>query len=118
MTQYVGEEFDAVVSGVSAFGFWAETIEQKCEGMIHVSALLDIDTFEFAEPEYALVGKHTGMRFTIGDKLKVRVERADLEKRQIDFALASMPEQKKRRAEKEKPAKQSKAAPAKKKKTR
>ena len=97
MTQYVGEEFDAVVSGVAAFGFWAETIEQKCEGMIHVSDLLDMDTFEFSEQDYALVGRHTGFRFTIGDKLKVRVERADLEKRQIDFALAEMPVQKKKK---------------------
>lgn len=113
MTQYVGAEFDAVVSGVAAFGFWAETIEQKCEGMIHVSELLDIDTFEFSEPEYALVGRHTGIRFTIGDKLRVRVERADLDKRQIDFALASLPEQKKKKT-----ARSSKDAPAKKKKTR
>lgn len=93
MQQYVGEEFDAIVSGVASFGFWAETIEQKCEGMISVQELLDIDTFEFSEREYALVGRSTGMRFTIGDKLKIRVVRADLEKRQLDYTIAGMPEQ-------------------------
>lgn len=111
MQQYVGEEFDAVVSGVAAFGFWAETIEQKCEGMIHINELLDIDTFEFSEPDYALIGRNTGIRFTIGDKLKVRVERADLDKRQIDFELSEIPAAKAGRKKaaavtsKEKPAK-------------
>jgi ribonuclease R len=98
MQQYVGEEFDAIVSGVAAFGFWAETIEQKCEGMISVQELLDIDNFEFSERDYALVGRSTGMRFTIGDKLKVRVTRADLDKRQIDYAVVGMPEQKVRKS--------------------
>lgn len=91
MQEYVGDEFDAVISGVAAFGFWAETVEHKCEGMVSVHELNDIDYFEFREQEYALVGRSTGVRFAMGDKVLVRVVSANLLKRQIDYTLAEMP---------------------------
>lgn len=91
MQDYVGEEFEAVISGVAAFGFWAETVEHKCEGMVSVHDLNDLDYFEFREEEYALVGRSTGLRFAMGDKVKVRVASANLVKRQIDYALADVP---------------------------
>ncbi|MBX2907195.1 MAG: ribonuclease R [Taibaiella sp.] len=91
MQEYVGDEFDAVISGVAAFGFWAETVEHKCEGMVSVHDLNDIDYFEFREQEYALVGRSTGVRFAMGDKVRVRVVSANLLKRQIDYTLAEMP---------------------------
>ena len=56
------------------------------------------DCVEFSEQEYALIGRNTGIRFTIGDKIKIKVVRADLDKRQIDFHLAEMPEQRERKA--------------------
>ena len=90
MQQFVGEDFDAVISGVSTFGFWAETVEHKCEGMVSKTDLNDIDDFEFKEDEYALVGFLTGLKFSMGDKIKVKVAAANLEKRQIDFALVGM----------------------------
>jgi ribonuclease R len=93
MEQYVGEEFDAVVSGAASFGFWAETVEHKCEGMVSVSDLSQYDDFEMLENEYALVGRNTGIRFRIGDKVKVRVAAANLDKRQIDYVLVEMPQQ-------------------------
>jgi ribonuclease R len=98
MEQYVGEEFDAVVSGAASFGFWAETVEHKCEGMVSVSDLSQYDDFEMLENEYALVGRNTGIRFRIGDKVKVRVAAANLDKRQIDFVLVEMPQQERRSA--------------------
>ncbi len=98
MQDYVGEEFDAVVSGVAAFGFWAETVEHKCEGMVQMSELADIDDFQHLEGEYALVGRHTRMRFGVGDKVKVRVVSTNLDKRQIDFSLVGMVEKPKRKA--------------------
>lgn len=94
--EFVGEEFEAVVSGVSNFGFWAETVAHKCEGMVSIADLRDIDEFELKEGEYALVGRHTGMRFGMGDKVKVRVVAANLEKRQIDYSLAEAPQQSRR----------------------
>ncbi len=87
MQQFVGETFDAVISGVSSFGFWAETVLHKCEGLIPLSGLNEIDEFHFIESEYALVGLHSGRRFRIGDKVKVQVEATSLEKRQIDFGF-------------------------------
>ena len=88
--QYVGDDFDAIISGVSTYGFWAETVEHKCEGMVSVHDLFDIDNFEFREGEYALVGRNTGMRFAMGDKVRVRIASANLTKRQIDFALPEL----------------------------
>jgi ribonuclease R len=98
MQQFVGETFEGMISGVAAFGVFVETIEHKCEGMLPISDLLDIDRFEFSEQEYALIGRNTGIRFTIGEKIKIKVVRADLDKRQIDFHLAEMPEQIERKA--------------------
>lgn len=85
MSKHVGETFEALISGVAATGFWAETIEHKCEGMISIADLNEIDEFTFVDSEYALVGFSTNRKFRIGDKIKILVERADLEKRQIDF---------------------------------
>jgi ribonuclease R len=92
MQDYVGEEFDAIISGVATFGFWAETVAHKCEGMVSAIDLSDIDNFEFKEGEYALEGRNTGLRFAMGDKVKVRVAAANLAKRQIDYVLAEAPE--------------------------
>ncbi len=85
MQQFLGETFDAVVSGVSSFGFWAETVEHKCEGLISLADLAEVDEFAFIEADYALVGLHSGKRFRIGDKVKIQVQATDLIKRQIDF---------------------------------
>ncbi len=90
MQQFVGEAFEAVISGVASFGFWAETVAHKCEGMVSMTELGDIDVFELREGEYALVGRHTGLRFAIGDKLMIRVLSANVEKRQIDFGLCEI----------------------------
>jgi ribonuclease R len=91
MQDYIGEEFEAIISGVATFGFWAETVAHKCEGMVSAIDLSDIDYFEFRENEYALVGRSTGLRFAMGDKVKIRVAAANLAKRQIDYVLAETP---------------------------
>ncbi len=93
MQSYVGDEFDAIISGVATFGFWAETVEHKCEGMVSVTDLADFDDFEFKESEYALVGRSTGLRFAMGDKVRVRVVSANLAKRQIDYSVLDLPDQ-------------------------
>jgi ribonuclease R len=91
MQSYIGEEFDAVISGVATFGFWAETVDHKCEGMVSMTDLQDIDDFEFRESEYALVGFKTGLRFAMGDKVRVSVVSANLIKRQIDYHVLGLP---------------------------
>ena len=92
MQDFVGDDFEAVISGVSTFGFWAETVEHKCEGMVSANDLAEFDNFVFREGEYALVGGRTGLRFAMGDKVKVRLASANLERRQIDFSLIELPE--------------------------
>ncbi len=91
MQKFVGDEFMAVISGVSQYGFWAETVEHKCEGMVKMEDLSGIDQFEAPEGEYALVGRHTGIRFRMGDAVKVRVTATSLDKRTIDFELVDIP---------------------------
>lgn len=90
MQDHVGEVFSAVVSGVASFGFWAETTEHKCEGMVSIGDLLPMDIFSLDEQSYSLVGQHTGLRFSIGDPVEIQVVATSLPKRQIDFALVSL----------------------------
>lgn len=85
MKQFVGDEFDAVVSGVASFGFWAETVEHKCEGLVSVQSLLDYDDFRHMEEDYALVGRRSGRSFRMGDKVRVKLVAANLTKRQLDY---------------------------------
>lgn len=92
MQEFVGEEFDAVISGVAAFGFWAETVDTKCEGMVSMADLSEIDEFVLLEGEYTLRGLHTGLKFQIGDTVRIRVVAASLETRQLDYMLAAMDE--------------------------
>jgi ribonuclease R len=90
MRDYLGEEFEAVISGVSNFGFWAETVEHKCEGMISIASLSDYDEFVPVEGEYMLLGLRTKRTFRMGDKVRIRVVAANLEKRQMDFEWADL----------------------------
>lgn len=92
MQQFIGEDFDAVISGVARFGFWAETLDAKCEGMVGITTLAEIDDFTFLDNEYALAGSRTGIRFRMGDTVKVKVVSASLEKRQLDYELVEAPQ--------------------------
>ncbi|GAB3019727.1 ribonuclease R [Niabella terrae] len=85
MQQFIGDEFDAIISGVSKFGFWAETVDHLCEGLISVTSLAAYDSFRHSEADYALVGMRTGRKFTMGDKVRIKVAAAHLEKRQLDY---------------------------------
>ncbi len=87
MSQYLGEEFEGVVSGVASFGFWVETIEHKCEGLVSLFSLSDFDDFRHIEEDYCLVGKRSGRSFRMGDKVTIKVVAANLEKRQLDYEL-------------------------------
>jgi ribonuclease R len=86
MQAFVGEEFDGVISGVAAFGFWVETVAHKCEGLVTIRDLLLYDDFRHDETDYALVGMRTGRKFRMGDLVKIKVMAANLAKRQLDYA--------------------------------
>jgi ribonuclease R len=85
MQSYLGEDFDGIISGVASFGFFVETVLHKCEGLVAVRDLSDYDEFKLDEADYALVGLRTGTKFRMGDKVRVKVAAANLEKRQLDY---------------------------------
>jgi ribonuclease R len=85
MKQFLGEEFSAIISGVASFGFWAETIDHKCEGLVSVFSLQDYDDFRHIEEDYCLVGRRSGRTFRMGDRVRIKVISANLTKRQLDY---------------------------------
>jgi len=85
LKSYLGENFEAVISGVSSFGFWAETLLHKCEGLVSIISLNDYDDFRHIESDYSLVGRRSGRSFRIGDRVCIKVVAANLEKRQLDY---------------------------------
>ena len=85
MKDFVGEEFEGVISGVAAFGFWVETIEHKCEGMVSITSLAEYDEFRLVDTDYSLVGMRSGRRFRMGDRVRIKVIAANLDKRQLDY---------------------------------
>lgn len=85
MKNYLGEEFEGVISGVASFGFWVETVEHKCEGLVSVNSLLEYDEFRHVETDYCLVGRRSGKKFMMGDKVWIKVVAANLTKRQLDY---------------------------------
>jgi len=85
MKQFLGDEFEGVISGVAAFGFWVETIDHKCEGLVSVKDLNTYDDFKHDETDFALVGMRTKKKFRMGDTVKIKVVAANLSKRQLDY---------------------------------
>ena len=86
MADRLGQEFEGTVSGVTEFGLYVEVDENHCEGMIPLRMLLD-DYYEFDERNFRLVGRRFRKTYSLGDKVRIRVERANLERRQLDFAI-------------------------------
>lgn len=87
MMDKVGQEFDGIVSGAMSFGVFVELAEIYVEGLVHISTLPD-DYYQFDPVKHVLTGERSGRRFGMGDKIKIRVARVDLDQRQIDFVLA------------------------------
>lgn len=88
MQERLGEVYEGVISGVSEWGFYVELDESMCEGLVPVRDLQD-DFYDYDEKNYRLVGRRHGTKYTLGDRVKVQVARADLDRKQLDFALVS-----------------------------
>jgi len=86
MREKIGEVFEGVISGVTAFGFFVELKDIFVEGLVRVTGLHD-DYYHYDEKRYSLVGERTHQVFRIGGRVRVRLERVDLERRHIDFGL-------------------------------
>ena len=85
LQNFLGDEFEGVISGVAGFGFWVETVQHKCEGLVSLNSLMSYDDFRLVEGEYCLAGRRSGRRFRMGDKITIRVVSANLAKRQLDY---------------------------------
>ena len=87
MGERIGNVYDGVISGVTEWGLYVEINENKCEGMISMRDLGN-DYYEFDEKNYCLIGRRHHRKFSLGDPIKIKVARANLEKKQLDFVLA------------------------------
>jgi len=86
MKEKVGDVFEGVITGVTAFGFFVELKDIFVEGLVRVTSLSD-DYYHFEEKRYCLMGERTHKMFRIGDGVRVKLVRVDTERRQIDFVL-------------------------------
>ena len=86
MSAHIGQTFDGVISGVTEWGVYVEIVSNKCEGMIPIREL-DDDYYVFDEKNYCLLGRRYGKKYQLGDEITIRVARANLDKKQLDFAL-------------------------------
>ena len=87
MSDKIGEVYDAHISGIQSYGIYCEIDENHCEGMVPMHDL-DDDYYEFDERNYCLVGRRHHHKFQLGDPITIKVARANVEKRQLDFILA------------------------------
>ena len=87
MEDKIGETYDAHISGIQSYGIYCEIDENHCEGMVPMRDL-DDDYYEFDEKNYCLVGRRHHHKYQLGDPIRIKVAHANLEKRQLDFALA------------------------------
>ena len=87
MEDKIGNEYDAHISGIQSYGIYCEIDENHCEGMVPMRDL-DDDYYDFDEKNYCLVGRRHHHKYQLGDPIRIKVARANLEKRQLDFAFA------------------------------
>ena len=86
MGERLGEEYDGVISGITEWGLYVEINENKCEGLVPIRDLED-DYYEFDEKNYCLMGRRKHRIYRLGDPIRIKVARANLERKQLDFAL-------------------------------
>jgi ribonuclease R len=88
MEKHVGSEFEGIVSGVTSFGIFVELVDSKITGLVHITQLPN-DYYHFDAVRHLLTGERRGLKFRLGDAVRVQVLRASLEDRKIDFRLVS-----------------------------
>jgi ribonuclease R len=86
MGEHIGEEFDAHISGIQTYGIYCEIDENHCEGLINMRDL-DNDYYDFDERNYCLRGRRHHNKYQLGDPIRIRVVRANVQRRQLDFDL-------------------------------
>jgi len=88
MMDKIGEEFYGLISGVSKWGIYVELIGSKCEGMVRLKDLTD-DYYFLDEENYQVTGQRSGNQYKLGDKVKIRVKKIDLSRKEMDFQIVN-----------------------------
>ena len=86
MEKHIGEVFDGVISGVAEFGFWVEIPENGSEGLIKLRDLMD-DSYQYDAKNHAVYGTRTGKEYQLGDQVKIKVMKANILQKQLDFKI-------------------------------
>jgi ribonuclease R len=84
MEQHLGDEFDGVITGVTNFGLFVQVTELLVDGLVHVTSLSN-DYYHYDPGTQSLVGERTGRAFRLGERMRIQVNRVDMETRRIDF---------------------------------
>jgi ribonuclease R len=87
MTERVGDELDALITGVERFGLFCQGIELPVDGFVHISGLSEFDYFDFDPDSLTLIGRRTGKQFRLGDRVRVQVAHVDPDRRELDFRI-------------------------------
>jgi ribonuclease R len=82
----MGEEFEGTISGVTEWGLYVEITSNKCEGMVALRDM-DDDFYTYDEKNYCIIGRQSRKKYQLGDEVQIMVQRANLEKKQLDFVL-------------------------------
>ena len=88
LSDFVGDRFKGIISGVTEWGIFVELNDNHCEGMVRISDMKG-DFYEFYEKEMCVVGRRTGRRFNFGDTVTVRIKKTNMNKRTADFTLVN-----------------------------
>src|SRR5207245_9437157 len=88
LSERIGLELEAVITGVAEYGFFGQAEDLPVEGLVHVSTLTE-DYYDFDERSHSLIGRRTRRRYRLGDKVKVQVVRVDPQRRQLDFRVSA-----------------------------
>ena len=87
ISNHLGEEFDAIISGVTEFGLFVQLADTMTEGLVPIRTIEPHDYMQFDEENYCLIAARSGNTYTLSDKVRVRVTKVDIERKLIDFAL-------------------------------
>ena len=104
MSGHIGDELEAVITGVQSFGLFAQTVGIPAEGLVHVSSLPN-DSWFLDTETYSLVGKKPGNHFQLGDRILVAINRVDMDRRELDLRLIKIVKKAQKAGSKKKPKK-------------
>ena len=87
ISNHLGEEYDAIISGVNEFGLFVQLTETMTEGLVPLRTIEKNDYMQFDEENYCLIAARSGKTYTLSDRVRVKVTKVDVERKLIDFAL-------------------------------